>query len=64
MTLPAIPGPGLIVMVGDNDAGAFATYTQAGQNDGTSLLWTLRGYLVLAVGMVIVRIIQLALVQG
>lgn len=33
-------GPGLIVMVGDNDAGAFGTYTQAGQNYGTSLLWT------------------------
>lgn len=41
MTLLAIIGPGLIVMVGDNDAGAFATYTQAGQNYGTSLLWTL-----------------------
>lgn len=40
-TLLAIIGPGLIVMVGDNDAGAFATYTQAGQNYGTSLLWTL-----------------------
>ena len=34
-------GPGLIVMVGDNDAGAFGTYAQAGQNYGTSLLWTL-----------------------
>ena len=40
-TLLAILGPGLIVMVGDNDAGAFATYTQAGQNYGTTLLWTL-----------------------
>ena len=40
-TLVAIVGPGLIVMVGDNDAGAFATYTQAGQNYGTRLLWTL-----------------------
>jgi hypothetical protein len=29
-TLLAILGPGLIVMVGDNDAGAFGTYTQAG----------------------------------
>ena len=37
-TLLAIVGPGLIVMVGDNDAGAFGTYTQAGQNYGTSLL--------------------------
>ena len=40
-TLLAIVGPGVIVMVGDNDAGAFATYTQAGQNHGTTLLWTL-----------------------
>ena len=40
-TLFAIIGPGLIVMVGDNDAGAFGTYTQAGQNYGTTLLWTL-----------------------
>jgi Mn2+/Fe2+ NRAMP family transporter len=39
-TLLAIVGPGLIVMVGDN-AGAFATYGQAGQNYGTRLLWTL-----------------------
>ncbi|GAA1034341.1 MULTISPECIES: NRAMP family divalent metal transporter [Amycolatopsis] len=40
-TLLAIVGPGLIVMVGDNDAGAFGTYTEAGQNYGTTLLWTL-----------------------
>jgi Mn2+/Fe2+ NRAMP family transporter len=40
-TLLAIVGPGLIVMVGDNDAGAFGTYTEAGQNYGTRLLWTL-----------------------
>lgn len=40
-TLLAIIGPGLIVMVGDNDAGAFGTYTQAGQNYGTTLLWML-----------------------
>lgn len=41
LTLAAIVGPGLIVMVGDNDAGAFGTYTEAGQNYGTSLVWTL-----------------------
>ena len=40
-TLLAILGPGLIVMVGDNDAGAFGTYAQAGQDYGTTLLWTL-----------------------
>jgi Mn2+/Fe2+ NRAMP family transporter len=39
--LLAIIGPGLIVMAGDNDAGAFSTYSQAGQNYGTHLLWTL-----------------------
>ena len=37
----AIVGPGLIVMVGDNDAGAFGVYAQAGQTYGTALLWTL-----------------------
>src|SRR5579864_3041025 len=41
MTLLAILGPGIIVMVGDNDAGGVATYAQAGQNYGYSLLWTL-----------------------
>ena len=41
MALLAIVGPGLIVMVGDNDAGGVATYSQAGQNYGTSLLWVL-----------------------
>jgi NRAMP (natural resistance-associated macrophage protein)-like metal ion transporter len=40
-TLLAILGPGLIVMAGDNDAGAFGTYSQAGQDYGTSLLWTM-----------------------
>jgi NRAMP (natural resistance-associated macrophage protein)-like metal ion transporter len=41
LTLLAIIGPGLIVMVGDNDAGGVSTYSQAGQNFGLSLLWTL-----------------------
>jgi NRAMP (natural resistance-associated macrophage protein)-like metal ion transporter len=41
MALLAIMGPGLIVMVGDNDAGGVSTYAQAGQNYGTTLLWTL-----------------------
>jgi len=41
LALLAIMGPGLIVMVGDNDAGGVATYSQAGQNYGTSLLWVL-----------------------
>ncbi len=41
LALLAIMGPGLIVMVGDNDAGGVSTYAQAGQNYGTSLLWVL-----------------------
>lgn len=41
LTLAAIVGPGLIVMVGDNDAGGVSTYAQAGQDFGYSLLWTL-----------------------
>ncbi|HXA61989.1 MAG TPA: NRAMP family divalent metal transporter [Streptosporangiaceae bacterium] len=41
LTFLAILGPGLIVMVGDNDAGGVATYAQAGQNYGYSLLWVL-----------------------
>ena len=34
-------GPGIIVMTGDNDAGGVATYAEAGQNYGYTLLWTL-----------------------
>jgi NRAMP (natural resistance-associated macrophage protein)-like metal ion transporter len=41
LTLLAIMGPGLIVMIGDNDAGGVSTYSQAGQNFGLTLLWTL-----------------------
>ena len=41
LTLAAIVGPGIIVMVGDNDAGGVSTYAQAGQNYHTTLLWTL-----------------------
>src|SRR5690242_9414333 len=36
-----VAGPGLIVMVADNDAGAVSTYTQAGAQYGTRLLWVL-----------------------
>ncbi len=39
LVLAAIMGPGLIVMVGDNDAGGITTYAQAGQAYGVSLLW-------------------------
>src|SRR5690348_9056780 len=41
LALLAIIGPGLIVMVGDNDAGGVSTYAQAGQDYGSSLLWVL-----------------------
>jgi NRAMP (natural resistance-associated macrophage protein)-like metal ion transporter len=41
ITFAAIIGPGLIVMVGDNDAGGVSTYAQAGQTYGYTLLWTL-----------------------
>jgi Mn2+/Fe2+ NRAMP family transporter len=32
-------GPGVLVMVADNEAGSFSLYGQAGQNYGLSLLW-------------------------
>jgi NRAMP (natural resistance-associated macrophage protein)-like metal ion transporter len=63
ITLLAIMGPGLIVMVGDNDAGGVATYAQAGQNYGTSLLWVL----LLLIPVLIVNqemVVRLGLVTG
>ena len=36
-----IAGPGLLTMVADNDAGSMATYSEAGQDHGTRLLWIL-----------------------
>ena len=36
-----VMGPGLIVMVADNDAGAVSAYTEAGAKYGTHLLWLL-----------------------
>lgn len=39
--LLAIMGPGLVVMVADNDAGGVSVYAQAGQNYGLRLLWPL-----------------------
>ncbi len=41
LAFAVIIGPGLIVMVGDNDAGGVSTYAAAGQNYGVSLLWVL-----------------------
>lgn len=37
--LLAVLGPGIVVMVADNDAGGIATYAQAGQNYGTRYAW-------------------------
>ena len=63
LTLAAIMGPGIIVLVGDNDAGGVATYAQAGQNAGYSLLWTL----ILLVPVLIVNqemVVRLGAVTG
>ncbi len=63
LALAVIMGPGLIVMVGDNDAGGVATYAQAGQNYGTSLLWVL----VLLIPVLIVNqemVVRLGAVTG
>jgi Mn2+/Fe2+ NRAMP family transporter len=63
LALLAIVGPGIIVMVGDNDAGGVATYSQAGQNYGTSLLWVL----VLLIPVLIVNqemVVRLGAVTG
>ena len=38
-TLLAVAGPGIVVLVADNDAGSFSVYAQAGQNYGLGLLW-------------------------
>src|SRR6195256_6621439 len=63
LTLAAIIGPGLIVMVGDNDAGGVSPYAQAGQDYGYSLLWTL----VLLIPVLIVNqemVVRLGAVTG
>ena len=63
LTLAAIMGPGIIVLVGDNDAGGVATYAQAGQDAGYSLLWTL----ILLVPVLIVNqemVVRLGAVTG
>ena len=41
LTFLMVFGPGLIVMVADNDAGAVSTYSQAGAQYGTHLLWVI-----------------------
>src|SRR5437899_10624731 len=39
LTLAAIIGPGIIALVGDNDAGGLPTHAQARQNYGSPPLW-------------------------
>jgi Mn2+/Fe2+ NRAMP family transporter len=41
LTFLMVMGPGLIVMVADNDAGAVSAYTEAGAKYGLHLLWLL-----------------------
>jgi Mn2+/Fe2+ NRAMP family transporter len=63
LTLAAIMGPGIIVLVGDNDAGGVSTYAQAGQDAGYTLLWTL----ILLVPVLIVNqemVVRLGAVTG
>jgi Mn2+/Fe2+ NRAMP family transporter len=63
LALAVIIGPGLIVMVGDNDAGGVWTYAQAGDQYGTSLLWVL----VLLIPVLIVNqemVVRLGAVTG
>jgi Mn2+/Fe2+ NRAMP family transporter len=38
-TLLAVAGPGIVVLVADNDAGSFSVYAQAGKSYGLGLLW-------------------------
>jgi len=41
LVLVTVMGPGVLALIADNDAGGIATYAQAGQAQGTRLLWTL-----------------------
>ncbi len=41
LALLAVMGPGVVVLVADNDAGGISTYAQVGQDYGTRFLWLL-----------------------
>jgi len=41
VTMLAVLGPGVVVMVASNDAGSFSVFAEAGQNHGLTLLWVL-----------------------
>jgi Mn2+/Fe2+ NRAMP family transporter len=63
MTLFAIMGPGIIVMIGDNDAGAYQTYGQAGQQYGYTMLWVI--FLLLPVLVICQEmVVRLGIVTG
>jgi len=63
LALLAVIGPGIIVMVGDNDAGGITTYAQAGQAYGYSLLWTLP-VLVVVLAVAQEMVVRLGAVTG
>ncbi|WP_298335143.1 NRAMP family divalent metal transporter [Ferrimicrobium sp.] len=63
LALLAVIGPGIIVMVGDNDAGGITTYAQAGQAYGYSLLW-LMPVLVIVLAVSQEMVVRLGAVTG
>jgi Mn2+/Fe2+ NRAMP family transporter len=63
LALLAVIGPGIIVMVGDNDAGGVTTYAQAGQAYGYSLLW-LMPVLVIVLAVSQEMVVRLGAVTG
>src|ERR1035438_9569476 len=58
-----VVGPGLIVMVADNDAGAVSTYTEAGFRYGTHVLWLL-ALLLPATYFIQEMVVRLGIVTG
>jgi Mn2+/Fe2+ NRAMP family transporter len=63
LALLAVIGPGIIVMVGDNDAGGITTYAQAGQAYGYTLLW-LMPVLVIVLAVSQEMVVRLGAVTG
>jgi Mn2+/Fe2+ NRAMP family transporter len=58
-----VVGPGLIVMVADNDAGGVSTYTEAGWRYGTHVLWLL-ALLLPATYFIQEMVVRLGIVTG
>jgi Mn2+/Fe2+ NRAMP family transporter len=63
MRFAMVVGPGLIVMVADNDAGAVSTYTEAGARYGTHVLWLL-ALLLPATYFIQEMVVRLGIVTG